>query len=127
MLMLCHNSFNRFVSSLFEYWPVKNLRSFLSVSAKTRLVRTSMLQKLRKFLTGQYSKKEDTNRLKHIPSYSPVRGEFENLCFVPLALTVCVSRAFVYDAVNNIVIVSSIKPPSYPYVQVSTGLILYFV
>ena len=36
------------------------------------------------------------------------------------------SRAFVYDAVNvnKIVIVSSTKPLSYPYVQVSTGLIL---
>ena len=37
------------------------------------------------------------------------------------------SCAFVCDAVNvnKIVIVSSTKPPSYPYAQVSTGLILY--
>ena len=42
-------------------------------------------------------------------------------------LTVCVSHVFVYDVVNvnKIVIVSSTKPPSYPYAQVSTGLILY--
>ena len=40
---------------------------------------------------------------------------------------VCVSHAFVYDAVNvnKIVIVSSTKPLSYPYAQVSTGLMLY--
>ena len=37
------------------------------------------------------------------------------------------SCAFVYDTgnVNKIVIVSSTKPPSYPYAQVSTGLKLY--
>ena len=51
----------------------------------------------------------------------------KNLCFASLAPTVCVSRAFVYDTinVNKIVIVSSNKPPSYPYSQVPTGLILY--
>ena len=30
----------------------------------------------------------------------PTNGEFENLCFVSVAPMVCVSRAFVYDAVN---------------------------
>ena len=89
-----------------------------------------MLQrKIHKFLSGQYSKKEDSNQLKllYIPSYSPAHGEFENLCFVSVASMVCMSRAFVYDAVNvnKIVIVFSTKPLSYPYVQVSTGLTLY--
>ena len=63
----------------------------------------------------------------HILSYSPVHGEFEHLCFISIAPMVCVSHAFVYDAVNvnKIVIIFSTKPPSYPYVQVSTGLTLY--
>ena len=34
--------------------------------------------------------------LSHLPSY----GEFENLCFVFVAWTVSVSRAFVYNAVD---------------------------
>ena len=44
-----------------------------------------------------------------------------------VAPTVCVSRVFVYDAVNvnKIVIISSTKLPSYPYAQVATGLTLY--
>ena len=47
--------------------------------------------------------------------------------FFSVASMVCVSRAFVYNVVNvnKIVIVSSTKPLSYPYVQVSTGLTLY--
>ena len=79
-----------------------------------------MLQKqLHKFLSGQYSKKEDSNLT--------VRGEFVNLCFVSLAPKGCVSRVFLYDVINinKIVTVSSTKLPSYPYAQVSTGLILY--
>ena len=37
---------------------------------------------------------------------------------------VCMSRAFVYDVVdvNKIVAVSSTKPPSYAFVQVTAGL-----
>ena len=52
---------------------------------------------------------------------------FEKLCFVSVASMVCMSHAFVYDAVNvnKIIIISSTKPLSYPYVQVSTGLTLY--
>ena len=40
---------------------------------------------------------------------------------------VCVSLAFVYDAVNvnKIIIISLIKPYSYVYVQVTTGLKSY--
>ena len=40
---------------------------------------------------------------------------------------VCMSHAFVYDAVdvNKIVAVSSIKVPSYAYAQVTAGLKLY--
>ena len=47
--------------------------------------------------------------------------------FVPVALMVCVSHVFVYDAVgiNKIVIISSIKLPLYVYVQVTKGLKLY--
>ena len=42
-------------------------------------------------------------------------GEFENLCFISVVPTVCLSRAFVYNVVNvnEIVIISSTKPPSY--------------
>ena len=62
-----------------------------------------------------------------IPSYSPAHGEFENLCFVFVASMVWVSRAFVYDVVNvnKIVIVSSTKPPSYAYAQVTARIKLY--
>ena len=40
---------------------------------------------------------------------------------------VCVSCAFVYNAVNinKIIIIPSTKPPSYSYAQVTTGLTLY--
>ena len=57
----------------------------------------------------------------------PAHGEIDDLCFVSVAQMVCISCAFVYDAVNvnKIVIISSTKLPSYPYVQVTTGLILY--
>ena len=60
----------------------------------------------------------------YISSYSPAHGEFKNLCFVSVAPMVCVSRAFVYDVVNanKIVVISSTKLPSYPHVQVTTGL-----
>jgi len=52
----------------------------------------------------------------------PARQESINLWFVFVAPTVCVSHAFVYDAVdvNNIVVISSNKPPSHPYMQVTT-------
>ena len=54
-------------------------------------------------------------RLKSILSYLHAHEEFENFCFVSAAPTVCVLRAFVYDAVNlnKIVIISSTKLPSY--------------
>ena len=63
----------------------------------------------------------------HIPSYLLAHEKFENLCFISVASMVCMSQAFVYDAVNvnKVVIISSTKPLSYPYVQVSTGLTLY--
>ena len=58
-----------------------------------------MLQrKNSKFLSGHYSEKEDSN---YIASYSPAHGEFENLCFGYVAPIVCMSHAFVYDAVNK--------------------------
>ena len=55
-----------------------------------------------KILSGHYSEKE----------YSPVHG-FEDLCFVSVAPIVCVSHAFVYDAVNEnqIIVISSTKHP----------------
>ena len=58
------------------------------------------------------------------PSYSPTHGEFENLYFISVAP---IALAFVYDAVdvNKIIAISSIKPPSYTYAQVTTGLKLY--
>ena len=45
----------------------------------------------------------------------PTHGEFKNLCLISVALMVCMSRVFVYDTVdvNKIVVISSIKPPSY--------------
>ena len=72
----------------------------------------------------------EEGRFKSIKTiYYLIRLFMESLkiCFVSLDPTVCVSRAFVYDAVNinKIVIISSTKPPSYPYMQVSTGLLLY--
>ena len=62
-----------------------------------------------------------------MPTYSPAHGEFDTLCYVSVASTVWVSRAFVYDAVNvnKIVIVSSTKQPSYAYAQVTARLKLY--
>ena len=58
------------------------------------------------------------------PSYSPTHGEFENLCFVSEAP---IARVFVYNAVdvNKIIAISSTKPPSYTYAQVTVGLKLY--
>ena len=47
-------------------------------------------------LLGQYLENEENC----IPSYSPVHGELEDLCFVCVAPTVCVSHAFVYNVVN---------------------------
>ena len=60
-------------------------------------------------------------------SYLPTHGEFDNLCFISIAPMVCMSCAFVYNAVdvNKIVAVSSTKPPSYAYAQVTAGLKLY--
>ena len=61
------------------------------------------------------------------PSYSPVYEEFENVGFVSVVPTECVSRTFVYDIVNvnKIIIISTTKLPSYPYEQVITGLTVY--
>jgi len=55
--------------------------------------------------------------IKTIQSCSPVNGEFENLGFVPVTPVVCMICAFVYNAVNvnKIVVISSMKLPSYPY------------
>ena len=114
----------------------------MTVSAKTQLVRTSMriekieislIRKLRmlqkktmKVFIGPVLKEGRLNSIKTI--YHLIRLFMESLklfCFVSLAPMVCVSRAFVYDAVNVNKIISSTKPPSYPYAQVSTGLMLY--
>ena len=87
-----------------------------------------MLQeKIRKFLLGQYSKKEDSNQLKLYTILFATHGEFKNLYFISIAPMVCMSCAFVYDAVdiNKIVVISSTKPPSYAYVQMTSGLNLY--
>ena len=67
------------------------------------------------------------NLLNLNTTYLPTHGEFKNLCFISVAPMVCVLRAFVYDAVdlNKIVAVSSIKPPSYAYLQLTAGLKLY--
>ena len=50
-----------------------------------------------------------------------------NHCFISVAPMVCMSCVFVYDAVdvNKIVAISSTKPPSYAYVQVTAGLKLF--
>ena len=72
----------------------------------------------------------EEGRLKSIKTiYHLIRLEFENLCFVFVASTVWVSRVFVYNAVNinKIVIVSSTKPPSYAYAQVTARLKLNLV
>ena len=47
--------------------------------------------------------------------------------FISVAPLVCVSRAFVYEVVdvNKIIAVSSTKPPSYAYAQVTARLKLY--
>ena len=59
--------------------------------------------------------------IKTIPTYLPAHGESENLCVVSVAPTVCVSRVFVYNAVdvNKIVVAFLIKHPSYLYMQVT--------
>ena len=55
------------------------------------------------------------------PSYSPTHGEFGNLCFISVAPMVHVSSEFVYKAVyvNKTIAISSTKPPSYAYAQVT--------
>ena len=82
---------------------------------------------MRVFYRGQYLKKEDSNRLKLYTTLFACSWRVRNLCFISVALMVCVSCAFVCDAVNvnKIAIVSSTKPLSYSYAQVSTGLTLY--
>ena len=77
-----------------------------------------------KLLSGQYSNKEDSNQLK---LYLPTHGEFENLCFISAAPMVCMSRAFVYKVVdlNKSIAISSTKPPSYAYAQVTARLKLH--
>ena len=80
-----------------------------------------MLQeKICKLLLGQYSKKEDSNLLNYTPSYSwGVRKSF----FISVAPMVCVSREFVYGAVDvNKVSIFLIKLPSYAYAQVNAKL-----
>ena len=49
--------------------------------------------------------------------------KFKNLCLISVAPMICVSHAFVYDAVdiNEIIAVSSIKLPSYAYAHVTAG------
>ena len=69
-------------------------------------------------------------RLKSIKTiYHLIRLLMESLkiCLVSVPPMVCMSHAFVYDTVNvnKIVVISSTKPPSYPYAQVTTGLTLY--
>ena len=51
-------------------------------------------------------------------------GSLKIFCFISVAPIVCVSRVFVYDAVdvNKIVAVSSIKPPLYAYLLLVTYL-----
>ena len=81
-------------------------------------------------LSGQFSKKKDSSQLNlHTILFACSWRVGKSLqIFVSVGSMVCVSRVFVYDAVNvnKIVIVSSTKPLSYPYVQVSTELTLYF-
>ena len=59
---------------------------------------------------GQQSAKEASN---YVPYNLPGYGEFENLCFVFVALTVSVSHVFVYNAVdvNKIATAFLAKPP----------------
>ena len=91
---------------------------YVTLSAKTRIVRTSMqmhsywkkkqnceithaTQKIFTRIDGasnQWSKLHINKN--YMPSYSPGYGEFENLYFVSVAWTVSVSRAFVYNAVD---------------------------
>ena len=90
----------------------KNMQAFIGQVLKGRL------KSINKYFFNE----------KYIPFYLPDYGEFENYCFVSVAPTVCVSHAFVYDAVNVnkiIFIISSTKLPSYLYAQVPTGLTLY--
>ena len=65
--------------------------------------------------------------LNYTPSYSPTHGEFENLSVISVAPMICVSRVFVYEPVdvNKIITISSTKPPSYAYAQVTARLKLY--
>ena len=39
-------------------------------------------------------------KIIHHRSYSPAHEEFENLCFISVAPTLCMLHAFVYNAVN---------------------------
>ena len=86
------------------------LLPYVTVSAKTRLVRTTMCikkieiknkikicmlqRKIHKFISASTLRRKPQI---YIPSYSPAHGE---LCFISVAPTVCVSRAFVYNTVN---------------------------
>jgi len=56
-----------------------------------------------------------------ISSYSPVYGEFKNLCFVSIAQRVRVSRAFFYNAVDvkEIIAILFAKPSSYMSAQLT--------
>ena len=69
-----------------------------------------LLENIYKDWWGQQSVKEASN---YVPSNPPVYGEFKNLCFVSIALTVSVSRVFVYNAVdvNKIATAFLAKPP----------------
>ena len=106
----------------------------VTISAKTLLVCTNMClekQNLKIIRNIRHATKKNMQvfirpllkerRLIHLLM------ESSNIfCFVPVAPTVCVSRVC-NDAgnVNKIVIISSTKPPSYPYAHVTTGLALY--
>ena len=59
------------------------------------------LENIYKNWWGQQSAKEVSNQQKiYILSCLPGYGEFKNFCFVSVAWTVSVSRAFIYNAIN---------------------------
>ena len=101
-----HLSKNPTCSHKHAYWEKQNFKIIHKITDATR-------KNMQVFIGKEINQ-------NYIPSYSPVHGEFKNLCFV------MVSRAFIYDTVNvnKIVIISSTKLPSYPYMQVTTGLTL---
>ena len=83
---------------------------YVTISAKTCIVRTNMYVKKKQFksylwkyacyLQGLMGPAFSKRSFKSIPSYLPGYGEFENLCFVSMAWIMSVSHAFVYNAVD---------------------------